>query len=73
VMVERSAAVNGGINGVGVFATGAGATIWIGNSTVSGNQTGLHAQVSAAISSYATNKVNGNDTDGAPSSTVTMR
>jgi hypothetical protein len=73
LMVERTAAVNGSINGVGVFATGAGVTIWIGNSTVSGNQTGLQAQASAAIRSYATNQVNGNDTDGAPSSTVMMR
>jgi hypothetical protein len=73
LMIERSAAVNGSGVSVGVFATGAGATIWIGNSTVSGNATGLHAQISATISSYATNKVNGNTTDGAPSSTVTMR
>ena len=72
LMVERSAAVNGSGVSVGVFATGVGATIWIGNSTVSGNETGLHAQ-GAAIHSYATNKVNGNTTDGAPSSTVTMR
>jgi hypothetical protein len=73
LMVERSAAVNGSGISTGIFATGAGATIWIGNSTVSGNATGLHAQVSAAIRSYGTNKVNGNATDGAPTSTVATR
>ena len=73
MVVERSAAVNSGGPGVGIFANGAGTTIWIGNSTVSGNNTGLHAQVSAAIRSYATNKVNGNANDGAATSTVPMK
>ena len=54
-------------------ATGAGATIWIGNSTVSGNENGLHAQIGGAIRSYATNTVNGNANDGAASSTVVMK
>ena len=73
LVVERSAAVNSGGPGVGFFANGAGTTIWIGNSTASGNETGLHVQVGAAIRSYATNKVNGNNTDGAATSTVLMK
>jgi hypothetical protein len=73
LMVERSAAVNSSGIGTGVFATGAGATIWIGNSTVSGNENGLHAQIGAAIRSYATNKVNGNANDGAATSTILMK
>ena len=73
LMVERSAAVNSAGPGVGFFANGAGTTLWIGNSTASGNQTGLFAQVGGAIRSYATNKVNGNATDGAVTSTVATK
>ena len=73
LMVERTAAVNSSGLGYGVFATGAGATVWIGNSTVSGNENGLHAQIGAAIRSYETNKVNGNANDGAASSAVATK
>ncbi len=52
VMIDRSAAVS---NEIGLFATGAGATIRIGNSTVSGNtQRGLLVSVSGLIPSYGT-------------------
>ena len=67
IMVHRSASVN---NGFGIIASGAGATVRIGDSTVTGNGTGLLAQSSGVIVSYGTNKVNGNDTDGAPNSTI---
>ena len=68
VMVERSALVN---NNRGITATGAGATIRIGNSTVAGNaNTGLLAFLGGVIESYGTNKVNGNGADGAPTSTI---
>jgi hypothetical protein len=73
LMVERTTAVNSSGIGVGIFANGAGTTLWLGNSTASGNENGIHAQVSAAIRSYETNQVNGNATDGTPSSIVTMK
>jgi hypothetical protein len=70
VMVDRSAFAN---NGSGVVADGPTATIRIGDSTVSGNTTGLSALSGGVIASYGTNKVNGNGTDGAPSSTIARR
>ncbi len=75
VMVDRSAAVNN--SSTGIIAVGAGATIRIGDSTVTGNGTGLFFS-GAAILSYGTNKVNGNGTpavpnDGAPSGPVAMK
>jgi hypothetical protein len=70
VTVDRSASVN---NGNGIVANGAGATIRIGNSTVTGNINGLFAN-GGAIASYGTNKVNGNTAaNGDPTSTITMK
>jgi hypothetical protein len=69
VMIDRTASVN---NGFGMLAAG-GATIRIGNSTVSGNSTGLSAQSGGTIASYGTNKVNGNGTEGVPTSTILMK
>ena len=63
VMVDRTASVN---NLTGIFAAVAGATIRIGDSTVTGNSTGLSIGTGGVIDSYGTNKVNGNTTDGAP-------
>ena len=70
VMVDRTASVN---NGNGILASGAGATIRIGDSTVSGNATGLAPAGGGVIESYGTNKVNGNGNDGAPTSTIGMK
>jgi hypothetical protein len=72
VMVDRSAAINSA-GGTGILASGAGATIRIGDSTVTGNLTGLSVDGGGAIESYGTNKVNGNGTDGAPTSTIAMK
>jgi hypothetical protein len=68
VMVDRTASVN---NATGIFSFGAGATIRIGDSTVTGNGTGLSAI--NAILSYGTNKVDGNGSDGAPTGTIAMK
>jgi len=71
VMVDRSAVVNSGV--YGIFANGAGVTIRIGDSTVTGNTTGLSTQSSGTIASYGTNKVNGNGTNGDPTSVIDMK
>ena len=47
--------------------------IRIGDSTVTGNVTGLDFFDSGQIISYETNKIEGNGTDGAPSSTIAMK
>ena len=64
VTVDRSAAVN---NDIGIRSSGTGATIRIGDSTVTGNANGLLFTSSGVIRSYGTNKVNGNTIDGTPS------
>ncbi len=69
VMIDRSATVN---NSTGIFAVGE-ATIRIGDSTVTGNGTGLATAPNGSIVSYETNKVDGNGTDGAPTGTTAMK
>jgi hypothetical protein len=51
---------------VGVQAIGAGATVFLGNSTVTGNTTGVLTQTSGQILSMKNNMINGNTTDGTP-------
>jgi hypothetical protein len=58
VLVDRTTSSNNG-TGIGVNL----ATIRIGDSTISGNTTGL-AAVGGLIASYGTNKVDGNGADG---------
>jgi len=71
VMLDRTVSMS---NGTGVFASGAAATIRIGDSTVTGNQAlGLNTSGGGVISSYGTNQVNGNGTDGVPTNTITMK
>jgi hypothetical protein len=72
VTVDRTVSVNNSDRGI--LAQGAGATIRIGDSTVSGNGTGLFAIGGGTIASYGTNKVNGNTVaDGVPTSTIAMK
>ena len=63
IMVERTTLVN---NGFGIQAFGTFATIWLGNSTISGNATGLSSSTGAAIVSYETNRINGNGAGETP-------
>ena len=70
VMIDRSAVVN---NSTGIVAALGGGVIRIGDSTVTGNVTGLDFFDSGQIISYETNKIEGNGTDGAPSSTIAMK
>jgi hypothetical protein len=69
VMVDRSASAHNG-SGVRAFE---GATIRIGDSTLTGNHTGLSVLSGGVIESYGTNKVSGNVNDGTPTSTITMK
>jgi Right handed beta helix region len=50
-------------SGSGVNATGAGATVRIGGSTIAGNSTGVSG---ATLQSYKNNQIGGNTTDGTP-------
>jgi hypothetical protein len=49
------------LNGTGVSA--ASATVFLGNSTIVGNTTGV---TGATVLSYKNNEINGNGTDGTP-------
>jgi hypothetical protein len=70
VMVAQSVIAN---NLHGIFTSGANATIWIGDSTISGNS-GIGFVSSGGVSaSYGTNKVNGNATDGAATSSAALK
>jgi hypothetical protein len=64
VMIDRSALVHN--TGYGAVASGAGATIRIGDSVVTGNNIGLYAVGGGVVASYGTNKVNSNNSDGTP-------
>jgi len=59
--------------GIGVAATTATSTAYLSDSTISQNATGLSATNSARIISYNNNRLRGNTTDGAPTSTVYTR
>jgi hypothetical protein len=56
--------------GFGIRSVGAGATIRVTNSTVTGNATGLGSASAGALLSYQNNNVSGNTADGAPTGTV---
>lgn len=67
VMVDRSASLN---NFHGISVGGANTTLWIGDSTISGNSGIGFVSSGGASVSYGTNKVNGNATDGAATSST---
>jgi hypothetical protein len=71
VMIDHTAAVNN--TNSGVVSVNAGATIRIGDSTVTGNGTGLNAAAGAVLESYGTNKVDGNGTDVSGATTIATR
>ena len=64
LMIDRTASVNNGTTGVA--SGGTLATVRLGNSTITGNGTGLQALSGGTLASYGNNHVNGNTSDGAP-------
>jgi hypothetical protein len=69
MVVDRTSSL---INGAsGIFSQGA--TVHIGNSTVTGNNTGFNAGSGGQILSYQNNQTSGNFTDGAPTGVLTLR
>jgi hypothetical protein len=58
--------------GVGILAQGGTATVWMSNSTVTGNATGL-STISGVINSYGNNRIFGNTSfDGTPTNTLSQ-
>lgn len=70
ITVDSSQISNSAANGV--LSNGAGATIRIGSSVVSGNGTGLAASGGGALLTFGFNKVAGNTADGAPTGSVPL-
>jgi hypothetical protein len=57
--------------GTGIRSEGAGATVRLAKSTVTGSEIALGAQPGGAILSYGDNRVSGNVSDGAPTGSIT--
>jgi hypothetical protein len=68
VMVSKSASLNN--SAFGILVDGSTATVRIGDSTISGNATGVGTINSGVLNSYKNNNVNGNGADGTPITAV---
>jgi hypothetical protein len=64
---NSAAGISAGFGGSGL------ATVFLGQSSVTGNGTGLHFDGNGAITSWGNNRVAGNATDGAPSGMVLQK
>ncbi len=71
LMIDRTALVSN--SGEGLFITASAAIARIGDSTISGNSTGLLIGGTAQVLSYKTNDLTANGTNGAPTGTLTMK
>ena len=58
LMVTRSVAANN--SSFGIESNGKGATLWIGQSTVTGNGGGWEVYAGGVLQSYGNNQINGN-------------
>jgi len=71
ITFDRSSSnLNGG---AGILSQGPSAFVFLGNSTVMGNGTGLNAVSGGHILSYQNNQLTGNVSDGAPTGVLTVR
>jgi hypothetical protein len=64
MFVDRSSSVS---NGKGIVSNGGFADVWFGNSTVTGNETGLQFLNGGRLTSYQNNQIDGNLANGSPS------
>jgi hypothetical protein len=71
ITLDRSSSTLNG--GSGVLSQSSRALVFLGNSTVMGNATGLSAVSGGQILSYQNNQLTGNVSDGAPTAVLTMR
>lgn len=59
-------------NNTGLHVTNPGATVYVGNSVITGNVTGVQIGSSGQLFSYKNNEINGNGTDGTPLTSETL-
>jgi hypothetical protein len=64
--------VSDGVGG-GVVAQGAQASVFLSRSTITNNASGLSVFFGGSITSFGNNRINGNTTDGNPTSTIAER
>lgn len=70
MVVDRSSSVS---NGRGIVSNGGYADVWLGNSTVTGNEMGLQFLNGGRLTSYQNNQIEGNSTNGVPSQLTILR
>jgi len=63
MMINGSTIANN--SGIGILASGAAARLRVGNTTITGNGTGLSFGGGAIVNTYLDNRLDGNTTDGA--------
>jgi hypothetical protein len=71
VVVDRSSSLLNGANGI--LSQGINAFMFLKDSTVLSNVTGLNAVSGGTIFSYQNNGLSGNVTDGAPTAVLTVK
>jgi hypothetical protein len=71
VMVNNSTIDQNG--NIGIFANGPGATVRVGNSTITGSATGVITSAGGTINSYGNNLLDGNTANGSFSGTIPPR
>ncbi|PWW03467.1 hypothetical protein DFR52_101148 [Hoeflea marina] len=72
VMIDN-VTIEGNASVAGIRADGTAGTVRMSNSNVTGNSTGMQTVNSGKIQSYGNNHVDGNGTDGAPTSTIPQK
>ncbi|QND65106.1 right-handed parallel beta-helix repeat-containing protein [Mesorhizobium loti] len=72
IMVDSVAVANNGASG-GLRVDGANATVRVGRSTISGNGLGTAIVNGGVISSYGSNQINGNTSDGPNPPTIPLK
>ena len=70
VGMVRGSVIAGHMGGEGLLSSGGLATLRVTKSTIWHNATGFAAQFSAGLISFGDNSLDGNTTDGAPTSTI---
>jgi hypothetical protein len=68
MMIAHSVSSNNTTNGI--IGNGANVTVRVGNTTITGNATGVNPAGSSTISSYGDNRLDGNTTNGAFTGTI---
>lgn len=70
MLVNSTVSVNGGF---GILGNGSGAIVRVGNTAIFGNNNGVSAANGSSLLSYGDNRLNGNNTDGTFTGTISRQ